>query len=88
MPTYDFWYCEEELLNTYVKAYYDKTKYEAWLFGYYNYVAQVTALSNMFKDMNSEVVDYPDFISNEQTNIKIMNTPKNNNDYEFLSQYY
>lgn len=90
MNEFDFWYGDEFLLNVYVKAYFEKTKYESWLNGYYNYVAQVTALSNMFSDKKSKQINYPSFeISSADKIEKIESSkPRNNNDYEFLSQYY
>lgn len=89
MSEYDFWYGDEYLLNVYVKAYFERTKYESWLNGFYNYTAQVTALSNMFSSKESEHIDYPSLETSNSNKIKkIENKPKNNNDYEFLSRYY
>lgn len=88
MSTYDFWYGEEELLNVYIKAYFEKSKYEAWINGYYNYVAHVTAIANMFNSKKEKDIPYPDYDIDKKEKIDIKGTPKNNNDYEFLSQYY
>ncbi|MEG0365475.1 MAG: hypothetical protein RR585_01470 [Coprobacillus sp.] len=90
MTANDFWYGDEYLLNVYIKAYFNKTKYEAWQTGYYNYVAQITALSNSFGGKKGKNIEYPDFSSFEEKQkiIEVKEEPRGKNDNKYLSQFY
>lgn len=90
MSTYEFWYDEEELLDAYVKGYSQRTDYNAWLGGYYNYIAYLTAQSNMWGGDDGKKDTYPsydDIKSNNKEDDEIIK-PNGNNDYHFLSHFY
>ena len=92
MTVNQFWYEDEYLLNVYLKAYFEKTKYESWLNGYYNYVAQTTATANAWGGDKGKKIEYPTYESIEnkmeeiETKTKIK--PNGNNDNHYLSQFY
>lgn len=90
MPIDEFWYEEQELLNAYIKAYFNNCKYTAWINGQYTYVAQLTVTSNMWGGEKGKKAEYPDFREiNEQANkTELIETPKSNNDNYLLSQFY
>ena len=82
MPIEEFWYGEEELLNVYIKAYFNGTKYNAWINGYYTYVAQLTATSNTWGGNDGKKVEYP------QLDIEAKNKESKKIEYTDLSQFY
>lgn len=90
MTPYEFWYEDEELLNVYVKAFYERTNYNAWVNGYYTYIAQLTASSNTWGGNKGKEVQYPLYNSNlqDKKKIEIKEQPKNDHDNHFLSQFY
>lgn len=88
MTPEQFWYEEPELINSYITSYLRKTKYEAWINGFYSYQANAIALANAFKEKGSKAIEYPqydelDFIKEENESI-----PEDDNDYKYLSQCY
>lgn len=59
--TYEqFWHDNPKLLTVYQKAYYNRLHEEAHLYGYYNYVAVSTALSNAFRKKGAQAEKYID----------------------------
>jgi len=88
----DFWYGEEEMLEAYIKAYFNGTQYEAWINGYFTYIAQLTSTSNTWGGNSGKKAKYPQYaeiVNKEQTKaIETRNVPKVKDDNEFLSQFY
>ena len=61
MTTYEFWYEEPCLLNSYIKKReleLDVMNYQAWLFGLYTYDAFSVVLSNAFSKEGSKQSTY------------------------------
>lgn len=84
MPVEEFWYGEEELLNSYIKAYFNRVKYNSWMNGYYTYVAQLTATSNTWGGDNGKKAEYPQLDLDSTSNSKA----KDKIEYSDLSQFY
>lgn len=58
--TYEqFWHGDPDLFPIYHKAYYSRLHTEAHAYGYYNYVALGTALSNAFRKKGMKAEEYP-----------------------------
>lgn len=91
MTPHQFWYEEEELLEVYIKAYFERTRYEAWINGQYAYLAQTIVISNALGGDKAEKESYPDYESITRTKNQNQDEtlkPKSINDNQFLSQFY
>lgn len=57
--TYEqYWHGEPNLLGIYYKAYMQKLHQEAHAYGYYQFVAVSTALSNAFREKGKKPISY------------------------------
>lgn len=58
MTDEQYWHGEPDLLQRYYEVYMQRIHQEAHLYGYYQYIAVSTALSNAFREKGKKVIPY------------------------------
>lgn len=88
-----FMYEDVDLLEIYIQSYKKRISLESWLYGKTNFEGTQLAIANTFSSGNKHI-NYPEYIDIEENNTKDNKillehkTPKNDNDYDYLSQFY
>lgn len=60
MTLNEFLYEDEDLFHAYQKAYFNKTSFNGWIYGMYNYNAHSVTLNNAFSKNKEDVINYTD----------------------------
>lgn len=95
MTLNEFLYEDEDLFHAYQKAYINRSSFNGWINGMYNYNAYSTTLHNAFIKNKSELINYVDkpleFKGNHQEEKNKLNLTPLEQDKEFrdlMLKYY